>query len=137
MCPNYTKKMAESLKASGALLIEVGVGMQSLYDENYLRSIASSLSSGGLEGAAYYSVEDYSKISKVADDLFKPLCEMDGGECGKQCHGFCGCGKCFCPDCDTPSDSCYNNTCDARDGTSSGCVLSPDPCDFGRDDCTT
>ena len=137
MCPNYTTEMATALKEYGALLIEVGVGMQSLYDENFLRSIASSISGSGLQGAAYYSVEDYSKISEVADKLFKPLCEMEGGTCGKQCKGFCGCGQCFCPECDTPSDSCYNNVCEARDGTSSGCVLTPDPCDFGRDDCTT
>lgn len=137
MCPNYTAQMAQELKNSGALLIEVGVGMQSRYDENFLRSIASQLSGNGLAGAAYYSVEDYSKISKVADELFKPLCEMDSTVCGKQCKGFCGCGQCFCPDCDTPSDSCYKSECEARDGTSSGCVQVEDPCDFGRDDCTT
>jgi len=133
-CPNRTKKAADDLRKNyDALVVEVGVGLSSCgknYDKNFLMSVASTL---GTE-PAYYDVDDFDAIKKVADDLFKPVCQQYTSDC-PNCPGFCGCGKCFCPDCDDSGSTCHSNTCEEREGTSTGCVTNFVPCDLPVDAC--
>jgi len=135
MCPNKTNYSAQLLKKNvtdggyGAFLIEVGVGLECEYDREYLRGLASSLVSEGT--SAYYDVTDYSRVQEAAETLFKPLCEDFTSGCGAECLGFCGCGKCFCGDCDTPQDMCINMTCSVNN-TYAGCAARPDPCEDGN-----
>ena len=134
MCPNRTKDAAKKLiDVYGALVIEVGVGLECRYDEEYLKGIASNLAGK----PAYVSVDDYASITKIIDDIVAPVCDgFSSSGCSNDCHGFCGCGQCFCPDCDESQDSCFESTCTAHDGTASGCVLKEDPCSKEEDKCT-
>ena len=133
MCPNKTRAAAKKLiEEYDALVIEVGVGLQCKYDEEFLKSIASNLGT-----PAYVSVNDYGSISSIIDKIVAPVCDQASSSgCSSDCHGFCGCGECFCPDCDTSSDSCFDNVCTEHDGTASGCVLKEDPCSTEEDKCT-
>ena len=135
MCPNRTRKAAKKLiEEYKALVVEVGVGLECRYDEDFLKSIASKLA--GEDAPAYVSVDDYASIKNIIDNIVAPVCDgFSSSGCSNDCHGFCGCGQCFCPDCDTPKDSCYESTCTARDGTASGCVLKEDPCGDEEDAC--
>jgi len=133
-CPNRTAAGADKLRKDfNATVIEVGVGLSSCannYDKNFLKSISSKL---GTE-PFYFDVANYGAIKQLADRLFKPVCEEYGSDC-PSCDGFCGCGKCFCANCNEPSDTCKTTTCQERDGTSTGCVLTNKPCDFTDNVC--
>jgi len=142
-CPNKTIDAANKLrKEYGAFVIEIGVGMQENchgYYKDFLRNLASKI--GGTTTPAYYDVQDYAAIKTVAEQLFKPLCADFGNqtECGSDCYGFCGCGKCFCPDCVKSDSSCYDIGCkaDANNRTATGCNLTTIPCPIESDICTT
>jgi len=84
---------------------------------------------------AYYDVSDYSAIKQIAEEIFKPVCQQYSTYC-QDCHGFCGCGKCFCPECDDFGSTCLSNTCTEQNGQSAGCVTSIIPCPIEDDACT-
>jgi len=133
--PNMTARNASLVKKEpyNALLIEVGVGLQCDYDRRYLMSIASRL--GSDSDTAYYDAKDYGAIKKIAEELFRPLCEANfSSECGADCKGFCGAGQCLCPDCDESADICHMIKCNVSGSFSNGCVVYDtkykDPNDF-------
>jgi len=123
-CPNTTQYWAQALKDMGVYLIEIGVGMKNdcnNYDERFLKGLASKLSDETTP--AYFPVTSYNQIKSLADDMFKPICSQFTSQCGSKCDGFCGCGKCLCPDCDESHSSCFDYTCSvAADGSSFGCI---------------
>jgi len=140
LCPNHTADMAEKVRNEfGAFLIEIGVGLTNgcnQYDKKYLQNISSSIGSSTTK--AYYDVSDYNAIHTVTEQLFKPLCSGFNADCGPDCMGFCGCGKCFCPTCDDSGTSCMEYVCETDSGheKSDGCVAKDIPCETPDDICT-
>jgi len=145
-CPRRTETAAKALRDDGVFLIEVGVGIGSFlsgdedckgFDMGYLASIASKI--GGSDSPAIFSAESYQTISTIVDQLFKPLCSSFNTACGPDCLGFCGCGKCFCPTCNSPS-SCKSIDCrvqvEGNVSKSRGCELSDISCSGTNDRCT-
>jgi len=141
MCPNRTADAAKKLvNTYGAFLIEIGVGMPTScnnYYKKFLQRIASKL--GSSTDAAYYDVSNYGAIKDVTEKLFKPICDGFGTDCGPDCLGFCGCGKCFCPECKKSDSSCYDISCkaDAYGKSATGCELKTIPCPVKDDICTS
>jgi len=118
-----TRNAAEKLKGPDyeAFFMSIGVAISSSYVPK-LQEIASDLG-GGVK--AYFPVTSYNEIKGAVDKIFSPLCEQFHTECGLDCHGFCGCGDCMCPFCNVTGDKCDDYQCEARAGTSDGCVLTP------------
>jgi len=124
-CPNRTVESARKLRDDyGAFFIGVGVGLECDYDKDFIRNLSTILANQ----PSYFDVKGYSQIKTLVDKLFTPLCDQYSSRCGLSCKGFCGCGKCFCPDCANSVDKCDSITCTARDGTSNGCVYSRKDC---------
>jgi len=137
--PNMTARNATLVRSApyNALLIEVGVGLACDYDKRYLRSIASPL--GSDENRAYFDVTDYGGILAIAEEIFPPLCSFENtvSECGRDCHGFCGCGQCLCPSCDESTDVCHLIKCNVSGGFSNGCVVLDEKYEIEDDACTS
>lgn len=130
-CPNASKDAIDVLKSEKyqATVFIVGVGLQTTYDENFLRGLASTINGQ----PAYYSVDNYEAISVVIDQMITPICEDLGTSgCNPDCRGFCGCGQCYCPECqDTEdNDKCQAMQCytDSEGITSAGCVKNVKSC---------
>jgi len=138
-CPIKTRAAAEKLKKEyDAFIVEIGVGMDTMCDNRdrkYLESIASKMGSEGTP--AYYPVNDYNSIGKIVDQLFRPICDDFNTDCGPDCLGFCGCGKCYCPKCKDYTSSCYSIGCttDKTFTTSTGCEFKDIPCPKQDDVC--
>jgi len=135
--PNATKANATLLRSEpyNAFLIEVGVGLQCEYDRRYLRSIASRLGAGDV--GAYFDATDYNQILKVADEMFRPLCDSNmSSECGPECKGFCGCGECLCPNCDESEDLCHFIKCNVSGSFTNGCLVYNSSYEIVDDECT-
>jgi len=137
MCPNKTADAAEKLRSKyDAFVIEIGVGMSKScnnYYRKFLERIASKI--GDESNAAYYPVDNYGVIYEVTEKLFKPLCDGFNTQCGPDCLGFCGCGKCMCPSCDKSTSTCYDIVCQADDTSSTGCAHKDIPCDLPENVC--
>jgi len=119
-CPNRTRAAAEKLKSDyDALFLGVGVGLDCQYDKNFIESLTSTI--GDQKG--YYDVQDYSRILEVSNKIFTPLCDEFHSDCGPDCQGFCGCGDCFCPECEQTGGICADYRCSASAGSSNGCEL--------------
>jgi len=136
-CPNRTREAAKELRDYGAFLVEIGVGIGGCndYDINFLKEIASKI--GSSTTPAYYDVKDYNAIHEVTEKLFKPLCDDFSTDCGPDCLGFCGCGKCMCPQCDETGSSCFDMSCTADESSSTGCVKSEVPCPIEDNICVS
>jgi len=121
-----TRNAATKLKGADyeAFFMSIGVGITSPSSYYYqrLQEIASDMGGGA---KAYFPVTSYNEIKDAVGTVFKPLCEQFHTECGLECKGFCGCGECMCPFCDVTGDKCEDYQCEARAGTSDGCVLTP------------
>jgi len=139
--PNSTARNATLLQQPpyNALVVEVGVGLECEYDRNYLESIASPLyDSEGNKKPAYFAATDYDAIKRIADELFRPLCNSNfSAECGPDCKGFCGAGQCLCPDCDDSDDVCHFVKCNVSGSFSDGCVRYDSATPIPDDICTT
>ena len=128
-CPNSTSVEAGRLKNEyRATLIEIGIELQDIcdnYDRRFLENASSMINGNPLFLEAEYQ-SLYTKIpgvlSMIGDDF-------QTSECGSECEGFCGCGQCFCPDCDNDPFSCFINTCKVNNGFSRGCVPDDDLCE--------
>jgi len=95
-CPNRTLTAANKLREEyGALFVSVAVGLDCAQDRDFIKSLASDMD----DDKIYFEVNGYSQITTLIDKVFSPLCEQYHSECGPECHGFCGCGDCFCPKC--------------------------------------
>jgi len=99
LCHTSTEQWANIIKEKDdrGLLIEVGVGLHSNFDKQFIKNLSSNI-----VGYEYgLTVDDYDKIKDVLDSLITPVCEIGqiGGNCGPQCGGFCACGGCACPMC--------------------------------------
>jgi len=120
LCHNSTMVWAEKIKAADdrGLLLEVGVGLQADYDEEYIRNLSSTLP--GTDAAL--SVDDYSQISSVLDNMITPVCELAQSSAtgGSACAGFWACGACYCPLCDSDEDdACHHHECTSPEN---GCI---------------
>lgn len=125
-CPNSTVVAADRLVRRGVTLIEVGVGLRSQYDKNYLANISTKID--GFD--TILLVDNYNEVSGGIQKLILPVCEttaLNGG-CSVKCKGACACGTCVCPDCDTMKSPCDSNTCTVRQGMTDGCVYEHDDC---------
>jgi hypothetical protein len=119
-CPNKTRAAAKKLREEyGALFLGIGVGFDCKYDKNFVEGLTSIVG----DKRAYYDVTDYSAIKQVAEQILTPLCDEFHSACGPDCHGFCGCGDCFCPECDSTGSKCNDYRCSAGGGASNGCVI--------------
>jgi len=120
-CPNKTRAAAAKLRGPDydALFLGIGVGFDCMYDKNFVENLTSTVG----DKRAYYDVTDYGAIKKVAEEIFSPLCDEFHSPCRPDCNGFCGCGDCFCPSCDSTGSKCDDYRCTAGGGASNGCLM--------------
>jgi len=129
LCRVSTKEWADNLRAAGAQLLEVGVGLNSEYDKQYLMDISTSITGS----VGYFDVKDYEAVKGILDNLMAPACSMGQlngtTPCGV-CKGYCVCGDCVCPTCETENiphckeyvckDNLRYQGCKEKDVTCSG-----------------
>jgi len=119
-CPNKTRAAADKLRNEyDALFLGVGVGLSCNYDKDFIKSLTSTVAGQ----RAYYDVTNYDAIKNVAEQIFTPLCDELHSPCRPDCNGFCGCGDCFCPTCDSTGSKCDDYRCTAGGGASNGCQM--------------
>ena len=71
-----------------------------------------------------YSINSYQSLETLKASLIKDSCTtIEYTSCGKECLGFCGCGKkCYCPDCEQTGSYCDYYECKNNDFSSTGCI---------------
>ena len=132
-CPFRTLNASKRLKnVYGATLIEVAIELPDNcdnYDRRFLESVSSVINNAPLFfEAKFQNLKD--TIPSIINFFSNFVVEEDG--CDPECQGFCGCGQCFCPDCDNDRFSYFINKCEVYNGSSRGCV--PDD-EIQSDDC--
>jgi len=111
-CANMTAEYAEILKNEyGVKLYEVSIGLNYLYDKDLLMNLSTKFN----EEASYFDVSDFDALANLLDKLLNDVCSQtsphESTACG-DCLGFCGCGTCYCPDCESDlSNVCHNYSC--------------------------
>jgi len=132
-CPASTLYQAERLRTKmnevggGGFLLEVGVGLTTKYDADFLVKLSSKIV--GFNGSM--TVSNYSDLTQLFKDVLTPVCSLaglTGGSCGPTCNGFCACSKCVCPMCGGNGTSqCKSYQCDATNALA-GCGLKEESC---------
>jgi len=123
------ERLRNKMEEVGGFLLEVGVGLISDYDKDYIANLSSKL----LGYNATYNVDNYAEIEGLIKNVTTPVCELTqlGGTCGPTCKGFCACSKCVCPMCGGNGTSqCKTYQCDvanADPGCNVGDVKCVDP----------
>ena len=71
-----------------------------------------------------YSINSYQSLETLKQNLIEDSCTtIEYTSCGKDCLGFCGCGKkCYCPECEQTGSYCDYYECKNNDFSSTGCV---------------
>jgi hypothetical protein len=130
-CAESTRKYINVLRTKyNAVVIEVGIGLEGIYDKMLLQDLASKFNGE----PAYFDITDFSALTNLIDKMVSTVCQTDynetSGNCDPKCHGFCGCGgECYCPTCsDGLNTKCQSVSCRVDNGQTAGCSVSPFDC---------
>jgi len=89
-----------------ATLIFAPIGASS----SYITKLESFATVFNGEPAAFPFKND-SAIQPISDPIVDIICDECHDPCGTQCKGFCGCGQCLCPTCESTGDKCNDYKC--------------------------
>jgi len=131
-CHETTQIWADKIKAEDerALLLEVGVGLETNYDREFLKNLSSKLT--GFDSSL--NVDNYAQIDTVLAKIMEPACSLaqtSGGSCGSSCKGYCACSECFCPQCSEDAPNCNEYVC-SDVAASLGCREQETVCHSGQ-----
>jgi hypothetical protein len=126
--PNFVTS-ANNAKSSGITIVAIGVADA---DRTQLVKVASL---SATNDPLVFNVTNFAELNNIRDQLVGVTCsQLPGNPCGSGCSGFCACGTCTCPVCDT-RDFCNVSSCTVGIA-GSGCTYAPRDCD-DNDVCTT
>lgn len=121
-CPNKTYERAKLIKTNlGGTLIEVGIGLDTKYDKDFLKGAASVLDGS----PAYYDASGFKDLANKVTSIATKVCTSTYSvfsDCKAGCKGYCGCdAKCYCPHCTATGSACVNRGCSVSSETTAGC----------------
>jgi len=121
-CPNKTYERAQLIKGNlRGSVIEVGIGLDTIYDKDFLKRVASVI-----DGTpAYYDAKNFKDLANKVTSIATKVCTStysSESPCKTACSGYCGCeAKCYCPTCSATGTKCVDRKCSVSSDTTAGC----------------